>query len=307
MKHWYYSWLVPYMEGTLDAHRRAKLEARLARDPALAAEAEAVRRTAQRLRAAAQSDRSVAESVSQASDLWPGIEAQLRPMHRSASRPWLWAGGLCAAAALGWATLWGPLTPHTAYSYKPLNPVTTIAEKTTPTDHRPAGTEHGGHPRKAAHGPGKISVKRPNRGKKSAPLPRPAPADLLADRPAMTPSAVVPETADSSQGGSGHFRLATNVHDPSKGIAHPAGSEEMGPVAPPNDEGATTGQTVPGGPARSDGSPHNSRRKTHQRRHHRRRSAGQTAPTKAAPELPPDTIPPVAPASQMPKHRPDID
>lgn len=307
MKHWYYSWLVPYTEGTLDARRQAQLEARLARDPALAAEAEALRRTAQRLRASAQEERDAAESGPPSSEVWPGIEARLRPIRRSAPRPWLWAGGLCAAAALGWATFWGPLTPHTAYSFKPLNPVTTVAQQTPIMDTRPSEAGHEEHRRASSHGSGKTVVKRPNRVKKSAPLPRPTHADLLADRPAMTPSATAPEMADSAPSGSGRFQLATHVGTLPEEPSDQTSMDGAAQTAPEGEEGTAKPNETPGGVAKSAGSSRGGHRKAHHRRHRRHRSTGSASPPMATPELPPDTIPQVTPASPLPKHRPDID
>lgn len=66
----YRAWIVPYAEGTLDGRRRARLEAWLARDPVLAAEAEAERRVVARLRTSA---RHSAGPAAGEKDLWPGI------------------------------------------------------------------------------------------------------------------------------------------------------------------------------------------------------------------------------------------
>lgn len=107
----YHEWLLPYLEGGLDEARRARLEARLGEDPALAAEAERLRRTLNGLRgAAARTPRP--ESAQAPADLWPHLRARLvlhpAPPPR-ASRAWWLAGvGAPAAAALIVAAFWLP-------------------------------------------------------------------------------------------------------------------------------------------------------------------------------------------------------
>ena len=107
----YYEWLLPYLEGGLDEARRAQLEARLGEDPALAAEAERLRRTLGSLRgAAARTPRP--ENAQAPADLWPHLRARLvlHPAPRArASRAWWLAGvGAPAAAALIVAAFWLP-------------------------------------------------------------------------------------------------------------------------------------------------------------------------------------------------------
>lgn len=93
------TWLIPYLEGTLDDARRTRLEARLRADDALASELEALRAATERLRALAASDQTTPAAPS----LWPGVRARLelqaRPV-RAPRRRLLWAGGLAASCAL---------------------------------------------------------------------------------------------------------------------------------------------------------------------------------------------------------------
>jgi hypothetical protein len=107
----YKVWLLEYFEGTLDDHRRSLLEARLAVDAELAAEAESLRRTIALLQATAK-DNSPGELTR---SYWPSIEARLAP----AQRPILatpmrlaWGGGLTAAAAVALTAfgMWHPLS-----------------------------------------------------------------------------------------------------------------------------------------------------------------------------------------------------
>ena len=106
----YYEWLLPYLEGGLDEARRAQLEARLAADPALAAEAKRLARTLGGLRGAA--SRSLRpENASVPADLWPHLRARLvlDPVPRPRPRAWWLAGvGAPAAAALIVAAIWLP-------------------------------------------------------------------------------------------------------------------------------------------------------------------------------------------------------
>jgi len=102
----YRTWLIPYLEGTLDAGQRRQLEACLAEDPRLAAELEALRRTEPRLRQAALHLRQT-EAVARPAPLWPRLRERLdaRPA-RSARGPIFWGlGGLCTAGAVVLAAL----------------------------------------------------------------------------------------------------------------------------------------------------------------------------------------------------------
>lgn len=306
MKNWYKSWLVPFAEGSLDARRRAKLEARLAGDPALAAEAEAVRRTVRRLREASQEENGGATPAAPAPSAWPQIEARLRPARRTAARPWLWAGGLCAATSLAWATLWGPLTPHTAYPVKSVPTVQTAAEETGPKKILSPGAG-GGRPRKLARGSGR-TIKRSPRMNRPAGTPRPAPTELLANRDTAAPPDGPREAPRAAQSGSGRLQLTTQLRDlpqrkpdqaPQEGLADQVPVPDDGNAAPAGEAPDTTQAKQP--PARA------SRRKTHHRRHRRRHGAEQTTPAQATPALPPDTVPQAEPVPPALKHRPDID
>lgn len=298
MKHWYHSWLVPYAEGTLDERRRAKLEARLAHDPALVAEAEAVRRTAQRLGEAAQDERGQAGEAAtpSVSELWPGIEARLRPTRRVEARPWLWAGGLCAVTSLAWATLWGPLTPHTANSTQGAKMAQTAPEVLPSPGATPAKMRMGGQPRKPKHNLGR-PVKRRGRVKRAAPVPRPTPADLLASRTAPAPTgANSPDASDAAPSGPGHFRLATGVHD------LPGGASDQGDQNGTTDKPDAT-SAPSDGPAKTGAASSRPGRRQRRHRHHRQRQSAD----KPAPALPPDTVPQTDDGPKISKHRPDID
>ena len=93
-------WLLPYLEGAYssDAARQAEIEARLAADPALAAEAAAMRRTLTAMRGvAARTARP--ETAAVPADSWPRLKARLQPAPRRALS-WGWLGGAGAAVAV---------------------------------------------------------------------------------------------------------------------------------------------------------------------------------------------------------------
>ena len=98
-------WLLPYLEGAYsgDAARQAEIEARLAADPALAAEAAAMRGMLDAVRGvAARTPRPAAASVP--ADSWPRLKARLQsksfqPAPRRALS-WGWLGGAGAAVAV---------------------------------------------------------------------------------------------------------------------------------------------------------------------------------------------------------------
>lgn len=133
----YYEWLLPYLEGGLDEARRALLEARLAADPALAAEAERLRRTSGGLRAAA-SRTPPPENAQVPDDLWPHLRARLvlDPTPRPRARLWWAAGvGAPAAAALIVAAFWLPgwHTPEMALpSHKSAGPAKVVLPLSVP-------------------------------------------------------------------------------------------------------------------------------------------------------------------------------
>ena len=123
----YNEWLLPYLEDGLDEAQQAQLEARLAADPALAAEAERLRRTLGGLRgASARTPRS--ENAQVPANLWPHLRARLVLEPALAPRPrarawWLAGVGAPAAAALIVAAFWLP-TWHTPsqsdFSHRPV-------------------------------------------------------------------------------------------------------------------------------------------------------------------------------------------
>ena len=108
----YQEWLLPYLEGALDEAQTALLEARLAADPALAAEAERLRRMGGGLRASA-ARTAPQENAKVPADLWPHLRARLvldpAPVRRPRASLWWAAGvGAPAAAALFVAAFWLP-------------------------------------------------------------------------------------------------------------------------------------------------------------------------------------------------------
>ena len=119
----YHEWLLPYLEGGLDEARRAQLEARLGADPALAAEAERLRRTLAGLRGT--SVRTPQQENAQVpADLWPHLRARLvlepAPRPRSSRARWVVGLGAPAAAAVIVAAFWLPgwhtpdMAPHSS-------------------------------------------------------------------------------------------------------------------------------------------------------------------------------------------------
>ncbi len=103
----FYPWLLPYLDDDLDAARRARLESLLAADPALAAEAERLRRTRARLQAA----NTPLTNAAPPADAWRRLRARLEPTP-APPRPvrawWLAGAGATAAAGLVIGALWLP-------------------------------------------------------------------------------------------------------------------------------------------------------------------------------------------------------
>jgi len=100
---------VPYLEGGLDEAQTAQMNARLAADPALAAEAERLGRTLKHLRHSAARIPNAAANTSVPADLWPRLRERLEPApapRRSAPVGWITAVG--AAAVLAFAAIWIP-------------------------------------------------------------------------------------------------------------------------------------------------------------------------------------------------------
>ncbi len=103
----FYPWLLPYLDDDLDAARRARLESLLAADPALAAEAERLRRTRARLQAA----NTPPTNATPPADAWRRLRARLEPAPippRPVRAWWLAGAGATAAAGLVAGTLWLP-------------------------------------------------------------------------------------------------------------------------------------------------------------------------------------------------------
>jgi hypothetical protein len=256
-QHRYRDWLVPYVEGTLDARRRAKLEARLAQDPILAAEAEAERRVAARLRETVPSLGSTAGEQGEQS-LWPSIQARLEP-RRPSIRPLILVGGLSAATAtLIGAALWGPLKPSPPVanitkiaSGNGVSPVIIVIPPPVRTAHRPPHIRHGEN----------------NRGKRNA-----VPHSLTVPEPGHNPdetqqqdrlavnqsgtsdgtgadgSAIAPRFTPNS----GDFRLTTNQHPGKNGTAPDGTSPDTNAAQGSNDapQEGTNSNDAP--PAHSD-------------------------------------------------------
>ncbi len=106
----YYHWLPAYLEDGLDDAQKAQMQARLAVDPALASEAERLRRTMQQLREARAREHAPANATVPA-DLWPRLQRRLDPVPPPRPvRQIVWTAGVGATAALALAAaLWLPL------------------------------------------------------------------------------------------------------------------------------------------------------------------------------------------------------
>lgn len=108
-----YDRLLPYLEGALDEPQRVQMESRLAADPALAAEADRLRRTTGSLRLTAQ-HLGPAENSEVPPALWPRLRARLDeaaplPAPKPRAQSWWLAGvGATAAAGMVVAAFWLP-------------------------------------------------------------------------------------------------------------------------------------------------------------------------------------------------------
>lgn len=314
LRHRYQSWLVPYVEGTLDARRRAKLEAQFRRDPSLAAEAEAHRRVATKVRDvshAAESESDTAEST-----VWPAIQSRLKPRKRRVA-PLMLAGGLCAAACvLAFVTLHGPASrfSKSALPQAPISsaiannrPGMTASKKLDTRLHKPSH-----------HAPRHANAVVAERPKAHQPEKHPA-AAVQESAPMPTDSNLASSDANTTDmdanhdggypaarlavGGSGHFRLAPLVRP----LGRESGANQVLPglrdrraiAAPPaeiGDDSAAQSAAAAAAPQAdaSDSRPNAapivpataapSHRATHRRRHHRRPARHRRA--KAATELP---------------------
>ena len=101
----YYEWLPAYLEDGLDEARQAQMKARLAADPALAAEAERLRRTIQHLQEARAREQAPANaSVPTRSLAAPSASGWNGPQ-LPASRPGKSAGSPVSARRLLWPSL----------------------------------------------------------------------------------------------------------------------------------------------------------------------------------------------------------
>ena len=186
----YQEWLLPYLEGGLDEAQTALLEARLAADPALAAEAERLHRMVGGLRASA-SRTAPLESAQVPADLWPHLRARLvldpAPAPRPRAHLWWVAGvGAPAAAALFVAAFWLPgwHAPGGRLSHQQAAPAK--AAPPTPVPSLAPFSAGGGYPGASA----KRSVAKP-----TAAAPKPAQAAPIAaakTNPFALPAPIAP-------------------------------------------------------------------------------------------------------------------
>jgi len=188
----YHEWLLPYLEGGLDEARRTQLEARLAADPALAAEAAHMERALDGLRGAAVRTPPSANAQAPA-DLWPRLRARLeQEAPASAPRPrahgwWLAGVGATAAASLLLVAVWLPgwHAPELSEpSHMPL-----VRPKAAPTPPAvPAGS-----PRPAGSVPG-AGASGPLPAMKSKAMPKPLPQSpaITGANPFALPRPAVP-------------------------------------------------------------------------------------------------------------------
>ncbi len=161
---------MPYLEGELDEAKSAEMAARLVADPALAEEAERLRRTLGHLRRSASRAPTAANSAVPA-DLWPRLRARLEPAPppRRPAQIW-WMAGVGATAALAFAALWLPMHAPVLPAHSPAPKPPLIASQTAPRPISPAAS-----PRPAA-GPsaakvetGQLTIIRPE--KVAVPVP----------------------------------------------------------------------------------------------------------------------------------------
>ena len=93
----YRTWLIPYLEETLGTTQRAELEARLAEDPALAADLAVLRQTLPRLRATLWSPAVLA---ARPEPLWPRLRPLLERASPRRAAPVWWTVGVCVCVLL---------------------------------------------------------------------------------------------------------------------------------------------------------------------------------------------------------------
>ena len=127
-------WLLPYLEGAYaaDAARLAEIEARLAADPTLAAEAVQMRQMLDAVHGvAARTPRPEIAAVP--ADSWPRLKERLQPAPRRLS--WAWLGGAGAAVAVAAGVLAVVLPGH--HPIPKANGVSRVAVAPTVSPARP--------------------------------------------------------------------------------------------------------------------------------------------------------------------------
>lgn len=262
--HNYQAWLVPYAEGTLDSARAALLEAQMARDPALSAEAAKVHRITAQLRQAAALSASEADPrlALDPASLWPGVQARLalKPLRRS--RPARWAVGVCAAALALCALLLYPLlfgvgTRQTQFP-APLrltrgnDALTSVPISAARARHKKKGRRTLSRPTHLALSPSKLPMPAPLAGRPPSLPPDPVSPALPA--PVPNPAAPSAHTAVALEDGSAHFRLASPVHDAlPESRPRPASDPLAG--RPPEDTPAQNTPAPPGAAAQTQSDP----------------------------------------------------
>lgn len=222
-KHNFQAWLVPHAEGTLDAARTALLEAQMARDPALAAEAARVRGVTAHLHQAASLNTSEADPrlALDPIPLWPRVQARLARTPRRLPRSMGWAGGLCAASlALAALLLHGELHGMGGLQTRPPVPVR-LSKENGAAGSVPGNVAHARHKKKGrrtlsrpthlALVPSKLPALGPTAEHLSLVSPNLSPPNLPAPSPAADASSA--HTAVVLEDGSAHFRLASPVHE----------------------------------------------------------------------------------------------
>jgi len=116
----YKNWLVPYVEGTLDARRKAILESRLKTDNNLAAEVDSLRNVSQHLHASAGADQAYYDEravfVTSQRSVWPRVEAVIAERKGGVvySPRFALAGGLAVVAIVAVTWIGGGLNQKPA-------------------------------------------------------------------------------------------------------------------------------------------------------------------------------------------------
>jgi len=325
-KHNYQAWLIPYAEGTLDAARTALLEAQMARDPALSAEAGQVRAVNAQLRRAAALNTSEGDPrlALAPAPLWPGVQKRLAHRPRRLPRPAQWAGGACAAslalcALLLYVSLPGigtrqtplpaPLRTATAGGAAAANASASARMRRKKTGRRPHA-----RPMPLALRPPKLPMPA-HLADRPPPLPSFSPAPAL---PALVPSSAAPSAraAVAWKDGSAQFRLASPVQDAlpenssrpaSDTLADPAGANTPAPdkpappdTAPPRqaDPDASASASIPSPAAAQEHARKTYRHHLSRRHYSRHPAAPNTAPVTGLPPAKPVAVPPESHAAR---------